>query len=1387
MLNFRRCILLSFLILFGVSHAETIYVSGTGASCNLTSAYSTIQEAVGAAADGDTIIICSDIEYVENVMINKSVNVYGNDSSDKAVVSADIASAPVFTIDADHVNISNFILKDATGSYGLYSVASHGSIDNVTATNNDIGFYLETSSHNNLTSNIAHDNFDEGFRLSSNSNNNTLVDNTAYNQLYYGFYIHESSGNRLISNTAYNSSSWYGFFLHSGARENTLLNNTAYGNTHHGFHVYQTSDNTLTGNIAYNNSVEGFRLSSSSNNHLTGNIAYDNLHNGFLLTSGTGNILTNNSAYNNSQYGFYVHLSTGNQLLSNTASLQEDGFHVFSGSNNQLTSNTAYENDNGFYLDLSSNNNLSSNIAYENLEHGFLFSSSSGNRISDNVAHGNLDYGFYGYLSSDNDLDGNTAYENLHGFRISSSSNNQITGNTAHSNSNNGIYLYLSSGNLLESNTVNDNSYHGFFLYESHDNVIVGNTARDNDRNGIYLYLGSNNSLTNNTARDNQHHGIMLSSCSETTLTGNDVHDNSLHGLYVYLSPDSRLSANTVYSNSLMGTHLYESTGSILQDEHYYNNDVDFKANASLSMTMAISGLIIDNPSGNLEDYSNISIVDAIEPDSAYLITWASQPGSLPHPLISFEDKYLDITSTHGSVSIDSLTWHWLDSEAGGYYRESEFQAWQHDGSGWAKLDGVLDVNANTLTVSNLDPASIYGILQNRSVPGVFLVYPPPGGMVNTTELNLSWIVYSYDDTVLCDITVNDNIINGFSITTASGVTTNYTVDMPESSYSWNVTCQDSIGTNTSETRNFTIDLPPSVNIIPPDSDYTNDTESEVDFIVEDNTSSTLNCSLYIDGTLNQTNGTVANSTPTSFLIVGLAEGNHTVQVSCEDDAGNVDTSEVEDIIVDLTPPQIELISPENDYLGSDTIVTFNFNATDELSPEITSSLYIDGDLVQTTTSDHFTVPVSEGAHNWSIVSVDLAGNANTSEVRDFTLDQTAPAIVLHEPPNRRRITSSEPVDVTFSFSATDNHATTVDCTFYLDGSANYTNGSVQDGVPVSFSRTLDLGTHDWRVVCSDDVNNTGTTPYRTITIGTGSNDDDDDDDDPDPSITIAFAQNCPEGTVTFNVSSGSGTLLRILDSDNLLAGRNTTNSSGQATFNLTGQGLYEAIATKTSYRRSSMTFFHTMCNTSDTEPNEDDDSDDNEDEESDQDNQEQESGDGGTGEEQDDQGGGSGGDAAPLVPQVDIIVDEIAYQGDTLSIQVYVNDEGASVRLQVTSPENNKNVIVTDVYGKASFKVDEVGQYGISVIDPYLPRKTASVNVIERNIDDIAKPTVYTLLACIPSFILLALFLGVSYFTIQRRKRDHGRGYMGFRESRARREEGRIAKMKRLIMDEFS
>nr|WP_321498082.1 PGF-pre-PGF domain-containing protein [uncultured Methanolobus sp.] len=365
---------------------------GSGSDCD----YTTIQAAVNAAYEGDTIVV-TDGTYNENVDVDKSVTIRSQNGAESTIIQALSASDNVFSVTANNVTINGFTVTGATDMpYAGINLEgnSNCTIINNIASNNKYGIYLYISENNTLTNNTASSNDNDGIfmRLSSN---NTLINNICRNN-WDGINLLDSENNTLTNNTGNDS---HNGICISSSTYNTLTGNVV-GNDTYGIYMYNSTYNTLTGNVAEDNDHYSIYMQESTYNTLTGNVA-DDANNGIYMSYSTYNTLTNNTASNNS-YGIYLGYSSSNNLTGNIMSLNTYNLEVRGASlgdyYNDLDTTNLVSGSPVYYLTNSSNETIPANA-------GTVYLINCTNMSVRDITFTNESYGIYLYETDNSTIE----------------------------------------------------------------------------------------------------------------------------------------------------------------------------------------------------------------------------------------------------------------------------------------------------------------------------------------------------------------------------------------------------------------------------------------------------------------------------------------------------------------------------------------------------------------------------------------------------------------------------------------------------------------------------------------------------------------------------------------------------------------------------------------------------------------------------------------------------------------------------------------------------------------------------------------------------------------------------------------------------------------------
>ena len=236
--------------------------------------YSTIQEAINHANDGDTVFVRA-TTYNENIILNVSISLIG-EARETTIIDARGVGNPL-EITANRTIVSGFTFS--YGGAGIAMTNSHNNLiknnilrknsrgitgsfytntilENNTVTENDYGIDFghlsgPSSKNNTARNNEIHSNTNAGIYVSASEGNNSIVGNSIHGNVFGIVLDHtqnnEVSGNLINSNT-------YGIYMRN-AIQDTIVQNQLQGNVV-GIHLENSNGNAMFHNNFVSNTVQ---------------------------------------------------------------------------------------------------------------------------------------------------------------------------------------------------------------------------------------------------------------------------------------------------------------------------------------------------------------------------------------------------------------------------------------------------------------------------------------------------------------------------------------------------------------------------------------------------------------------------------------------------------------------------------------------------------------------------------------------------------------------------------------------------------------------------------------------------------------------------------------------------------------------------------------------------------------------------------------------------------------------------------------------------------------------------------------------------------------------------------------------------------------------------
>jgi len=314
---------------------DTLYVGGSGPGN-----YTTIQSAITASNDGDTVYVYSGV-YNETLTVSKSITLMGEDRNTTIIDGKKQDS--VVKITQDGVIVRGFTLKESryTGVNWLYNVITIRNRVNIVITDNIIqiglqeynsataGIYLEDSSNviisNNIIINIELVASTAGIAIYGISSYNYILSNEIGNHLWgikipYYTSISKSYVNftEITNNTIFDNQEGIEF----GGGHSTLNGNIINNNKFRGLVSWYGKDNSITHNVITENGVGhefscGLWIWETSENLIAFNTLSSNVGTGLYFLNADSNQIIENHLEENTVFGLLLQSSYNNIFRNN--------------------------------------------------------------------------------------------------------------------------------------------------------------------------------------------------------------------------------------------------------------------------------------------------------------------------------------------------------------------------------------------------------------------------------------------------------------------------------------------------------------------------------------------------------------------------------------------------------------------------------------------------------------------------------------------------------------------------------------------------------------------------------------------------------------------------------------------------------------------------------------------------------------------------------------------------------------------------------------------------------------------------------------------------------------------------------------------------------------
>ncbi len=899
-----------------------------------------------------------------------------------------------------HFIIKNCWLHDAMGNAdqyhgnsGIYlNNVTNGHVSENTFVDNGIGVLLKNSDGNSISDNTA-------TKFSDNNEQNDEPSLMALVQLQNGIYIRDSDDNVITNNTLKNG--YYGLTI-IGSSMNTISNNILENNTW-GSRIYGESElNSVINNSIIENK-NGVQLTRVQNNlFLNNNISY-NYGNGLYLFTSHNNQIDENTFRKNGGNGVYLYHSTFNKLSDNYLiknAIKIYGTEVSHWNTHVINTDNKLNNKPIHYW-----TNRTGGIVPKDAGQVILANCTEVTVKDQNVSHASI--GVLLGFSDGNHIFNNSMWNNVRGVSMYYSDENIIDSNIFF-NCSRGVYTYGSSNNNIKENNMLD-TLDSIYISNSERIIVSNNTMVDggvmlagnmlnnwnshkidttNMVNGYPLYYLKNQSggvISQNAGQ------IILANCSDISVKDQYILRNTAGVILAYSN-----------QNNLSNIKVIESSWGI----YMINSDSNYILWNNLSNN--INGLYMMNSRSN-NIYRNTLYNNT---RGSYMIS--------SNDNLFFHNNFINNTRQVYELYNSVNRWNTSYPMGGNYWSDYEGE---DDRSGYDQNSSGPDGLGDTPYEVRTDRMDMYPLIEKYTPLNISVQQPKNGTIIDTEKVTVEWSTTGGIGPKHHSIRIaNDTWLD-------IGSNTQHTFsNISDGELRVELKVEDNVGSNATDTVHLIIDHTPPLL----ETDY----PLEGDIIVNNNVTIGWSGEDAITGIayyeIRWDGGDWLNvSANNTHTINDLKDGEHTVEVRAWDHAKH-QTTKMVNFSVNTSPPDLKVISPENDSIYTFDTVIIEWVGDDEVSGISHFEVRLNhGEwfgVEQNTT--HTLDKLSDGNHIVEVRAWSNAGHQTTSDV-NFIVDTRAPDLRITYPENEERLTDT---DVTVKWDLSDETSGVMRSEIRVDG-----------------------------------------------------------------------------------------------------------------------------------------------------------------------------------------------------------------------------------------------------------------------------------------------------------------------------------------------------------------